>query len=280
MTWHAQDGDLVLQGDEANLFRDAILYFCDVISAADDDADSVYGGASVFDQMTRTQQLASIELVTKYLFHETGDCLELSAWSEATLASILSQIRTLLHLEADEGDKDEIRCVISRLTECEVSKDDWNDWSEWDIIVDAYEDRFLWDSDFEDTKITDLPPDHADSVRQMMGIADEYYSSVPPDLDDDRDITDAVKRIWMCIDGTKTIKMTVTLTTEVPASLEIKNDEEGYQTIRGCFPSMIIMQDDGEGGGSQVDDELDHFFMNGCVMDHSIEVVGLTNEET
>jgi hypothetical protein len=43
---------------------------------------------------------------------------------------------------------------------------------------------------------------------------------------------------------------------------------------------MIIMQDDGEGGGSQVDDELDHFFMNGCVMDHSIEVVGLINEET
>ena len=99
------------------------------------------------------------------------------------------------------------------------------------------------------------------------------------EADDDRDIADAVKRIWMCIDGTQTIKMTVTLTAEVPASLEIKDDEDGYQTIRGCFPSMIIMQDDGEGGGSQVEDDLDHFFMNGCVMDHSIEVVGLANEE-
>jgi hypothetical protein len=113
----------------------------------------------------------------------------------------------------------------------------------------------------------------------MMGITDDYYSSVPPDLDNDRDIADAVKRIWMCIDGTKTIKMTVTLTTEVPASLEIKNDEDGCQTIRDCFPSMIIMQDDGEGGGSQVEDELDYFFMNGCEMDHSIEVVGPANED-
>ena len=132
----------------------------------------------------------------------------------------------------------------------------------------------------ESEGIVDMPPDHANSVRQMMGISDEYYSSVPPDLDDDRNIADAAKRIWMCIDGTKTIKMTVTLTAEVPASLEIKNDEDGYQTIRGCFPSMIIMQDDGEGGGSQVDDELDGFFIDGSVMDHSIEVVGHTNEET
>ena len=112
MTWHAQAGDLVLLGDEARLFRDAILFLCDEISEAIDDADSFYGGARVFDQMTRTQQMASLELVTKSLFHETEDCLELNAWNEATLATILSEIRTLLHLEIDEGDKDEIRCVL------------------------------------------------------------------------------------------------------------------------------------------------------------------------
>ena len=201
MTWHAQAGDLVLLGDEARLFRDAILLLCDEISEAIDDEDSIYGGARVFNQMTRTQQLASLELVTKSLFHETEDCLELNAWNEATLATILSEIRTLLHLEIDEGNEDEIRRVIFRLTECDVSRDDWNDWSEWDSILDEYEDRFLWDNDFEDTEITDMPPDCADSVRQMMGIADEYYATVPPDLDDDREIVDAVKRIWMCIDG-------------------------------------------------------------------------------
>ena len=201
MTWHAQDGDLVLLGEEAELFRDAILFLCDEISEAIDDEDSFYGGARVFDQMTRTQQLASLELVTKSLFHETEDCLELNAWNEATLATILSEIRTLLHWEIDEGGKEEIRRVILRLTECDVNRDDWNDWSEWDTILDGYEDRFLWDSDFDDTEITDMPPDCAASVRQMMGIADEYYASVPPDLDDDREIDVAVKRIGMCIDG-------------------------------------------------------------------------------
>ena len=140
-------------------------------------------------------------MVTKSLFQETEDCLELNAWNEATLASILAQIHTLLQLEIDAGDKDEIRCVISRLTDCDVSRDDWNDWSEWDNILDGYEDRFLWDSDFDDTEITDMPPDCATAVRQMMGIADEYYASVPPDLDDDHEIAFAVKRIGMCIDG-------------------------------------------------------------------------------
>lgn len=202
MTWHAQDGDLVLQGDEADLFNYAIQYFCDMIPTATDDADSTYGGARVFDQMTRTQQLASLEMVTKYLFLETEDCLELSAWSEATLASILAHIRMLLQMEVDEGDRDDLRCVISRLTECDVSRDDWNDWSEWDAIFDAYEDRFLWDNDFEDIEITDLPPDHADAVRQMMGIADDYYTAIPPDLNDDREIIDAAKRIEICMKGT------------------------------------------------------------------------------
>ncbi len=201
MTWHAQAGDLVLLGEEAELFRNAILLLCDEISEAIDDEDSFYGGARVFDQMTRTQQIASLELVTTFLFQETEDCLELNAWNEATLAAILAQIHTLLQLELDEGDKDEIRCVLSRLIGCEVSRDDWNDWSEWDNIFDGYEDRFLWDSDFDDTDITDLPPDRANLVRQMMGIADEYYASVPPDLDDDREIVFAVKRIGMCIDG-------------------------------------------------------------------------------
>jgi hypothetical protein len=120
-----------------------------------------------------------------------------------------------------------VRFPTTFASECVVSTDDWDNWSEWDVFLDSYEDRFLWDIDFEDIEIPDMPPDQADSVRQMMGITDDYYSSVPPDLDNDRDIADAVKRIWMCIDGTRTIKMTVTLTTEVPASLEIKKDEDG-----------------------------------------------------
>jgi hypothetical protein len=206
MTWHAQDGDLVLQGDEAELFRDAIHYICDEISDEYVDDPGVYGGASVFNQMTRTQQLASIELVAKYLFHETEECLELSAWSEATLASILAQIRTFLHLEIDEGDEDEIRCVISVLTEYELSGDDWNDWSEWDPVFDAYEDRFLWDLDFENDVFMDMPPDHAGVIRQMMNISDEYYASIPPDLGGDHEIVAATTRIQMCIDGSEQSK--------------------------------------------------------------------------
>jgi len=195
MTWHAQDGDLVLQGAEARIFRDAIGYLCDEILESVDDEASAYGGASVFDHMTRTQQIASLELVTKHLFQETQDCLELNAWSESTLAGILSEISTYLQTEIYSGESDRVRRLISELSECDVDEDDWDDRSEWESVFEAYEDRFLWDNDFEDVEIADMPPDGAGSVRLIMGITDDYYSSVPPDLKDDRDIVAAVERI-------------------------------------------------------------------------------------
>ena len=76
MTWHAQDGEMVLHGKESHIFRETILYMCDMITAERSDEDSTFGGATVFDRMTRSQQLASLEIVSGYLFHATGECLD------------------------------------------------------------------------------------------------------------------------------------------------------------------------------------------------------------
>jgi len=99
MTWHAQAGQLVLSGAEARLFREAVLLMSDDIASVDSDEESFFDGASLFDRLTRSQQLASLEVVAHHLFHETPACLPLTAWSEATLASLLAEIRRMVQAE-------------------------------------------------------------------------------------------------------------------------------------------------------------------------------------
>ncbi|QDV73740.1 hypothetical protein K2D_20060 [Planctomycetes bacterium K2D] len=53
MTWHAQSGKLVLSGNEAKLYREAILFMCDLSVGAADDEESCFEGATVFDRMSR-----------------------------------------------------------------------------------------------------------------------------------------------------------------------------------------------------------------------------------
>ena len=173
MTWHAQDGQIVLSGKEADIFREAILYMCDMVSNESTDEGSTFGGATVFDRMTRTQQLASLEIVSRYLFHATDECLPLTAWSEATLASILHEIRASVHLEMDEGGDDKLRKTIRELLDDELESFDLDDASEWDSAMDGYEDRFLWDLDFEDDALADLSPEHAKHIRDIMTISDD-----------------------------------------------------------------------------------------------------------
>ena len=278
MTWHAQAGNIVLRNDKGKAFNEAILFLHDEIIESAGDEESKYGHACVFDEMSRSQQLSSLELVTKHLFHDTDQCLPLTAWSEATLAAILGTIKVLLQLEVDAGEKDEYRRLFARVSDTNVSDANWDSHEEWSLVHGAHEDRFLWDSDFDDMKLADMPPEQAAHIRSIMGISDEYYSSVPPDLECDRDIRFVYKRLWCCMAGTKTIKMTATFTVEVPAELEIEEDEEIGQTIHNCFPSIIMMVNQGDGDATQASDSLEEFFLDGCAMDHKIEVIDDVND--
>ena len=201
MTWHAQEGDMTLHGREAQIFREAILEMCERIRSEEDDEHCVFGGVKVFDRMTRTQQLASLEKVAEYLFHDTDQCLELTAWSEATLASILQLIRSHVHLEIDYGQSDTLRGFLAQEMECETESDKWNDHNEWEWSLEGYESRFLWDVDFEDDTVADMPPESARIHREMFGIADEYFSAIPPDLESGDNIPSIIERISKSISG-------------------------------------------------------------------------------
>jgi len=201
MTWHAQSEKLVLAGDEARLFREAILWMCDSIVSAPDDEESFFEGARVFDRMSRSQQLASLEVVSRYLFHPTPECLPLTAWSEATLASVLHEIRALVHMEIEGGEATEWRRVVTDASAFQDELQGLDDAEALSCVLDAYEGRFLWDNDFEGDDVADLPPEQAEHFRCVMSISDEYYSEIPPELSMSDTLEHGAKRVWMAIDG-------------------------------------------------------------------------------
>ena len=271
MTWHAQAGKLVLAGDERKLFREAVLRMSDYIVTVGDDEDSFFDGASLFDRMSRAQQLASLEVVSRYLFHETPECLPLTAWSEATLASVLHEVRSLVHVEVDEGEKGEWRRVIVGVLDFGDEVENFDDAQEWSSVLDAYEERFLWDSDFEGDDVTDLPPEHAQHVLDAMRIPNEYYSAIPPDLPASDNLDRAAKRLWMTVDGKKTFRLTATLTCELPASLEVESVDEDLVALHGVVPQLELMRVDAQGNFVEATQELFEFFFDGGVVEYSID---------
>jgi len=275
MTCDAQRGRTVLSGEEGQIFREAILKGIDDILDTTSDGDSeIYGGASVFNAMSRTQQAASIEAVTNALFHETEECFPLTAWSEATLASILAEIKVRLVLEIDTNEECELRNFLRANfgSTIEHASKDWNSQEEWNLIFDVYQDQLLWDMDYESTSTMDTPPEAAAHILNVMGIDDDYYMAIPPDLEDDWELTECYHRVVMSIDGKKTIKMRVYLIAEVPVSMEFENNEEWGDTIGGFCPSAELFIARGD-TAETADDNIIRKRFGILTIEHSIEDV-------
>ena len=192
MTWHAQRGETVLKGDEAEIFRTALDEMSETIRFAEvDDESFVPSGPSIYNRMTRSQQAASLEAVVKALFNATDEPFPLTAWSESTLAAILGTIRVSLYCEIEEGESSELRHFLnSRIPELSITLNspEWNSIAEWGLLFDVYEEQFLWDLDYENDGIVDCSPETSRFVGRMMGVDQEYHTAIPPDLPCDEEL--------------------------------------------------------------------------------------------
>lgn len=205
MTWDAQRGPTVLQGEESQIFAEAIAEICNSILLVEDGYNGCFDFAPVlFSRMSTTQQAASLELVTKALFVESETPLELVAWNEATLATILRQIRDSLFFElADfESQSTRLRSFLNRQTDSELVLDENSlDDDEWEVAWDCYESQFLWDNDFEMEELMDCDPEASREIQAIMGIDSDYQASIPPDLRADDDLRACLERIATVIRG-------------------------------------------------------------------------------
>ena len=98
--WWTPDGQRVLQGAEAVLFREALGTVVDMVR---DDNESVWQfGALPFDNLQPNQKLAVLAQVGMALLRENEPMPKLTAILEAAVGAIYDAIRVMVEMEIDQ----------------------------------------------------------------------------------------------------------------------------------------------------------------------------------
>lgn len=157
------------------------------------DGDGLFG-VELFDELQRGQKLFALYRVGRALLAHDEPAPELTAYIEATVAVIyefaLSQIRLEiedLDLEAKSPTWREM--VVSALHEMEedfteVPAVKSPDMEEWRFVLEVLQGLILWDNDFEMQESMDVDPQEGRRFKQVLGVSQDYYTAVPPDLPD------------------------------------------------------------------------------------------------
>ena len=100
--WWTSNGERVLDGAEASLFRECLARLVDDLYTLRDEDFAV--GVTVFDRLTRTQKMAMLAVVGGALLRRDIPMPELTAVSEATVAAVFAYLRGDVGFELDEPD--------------------------------------------------------------------------------------------------------------------------------------------------------------------------------
>lgn len=119
------------------------------------------------------RQHVEIEIDTQRLDEELPDeFTEESSWREHILAAHAET------LSADE--REEMHAAGFMLPAADAT-----DISEWDILIESLADRILWDRDYEmGALLLDAEPAKAAMMKTHLGIEDDYYTELSPDVRD------------------------------------------------------------------------------------------------
>lgn len=216
--WNTSEGERILTGAEANLFKAGVLALVQCIKEEGELEENGYCIA-VFDQLTWSQRLAVLELVTTHLLGDAGAPPQLSAVNESAIAMVYEYIAFEVDMEIgfdEPPTSDSWRSlVLYAARECywnpqldpppaEDTLDiadlpDSADSRQRDVWVDlvrSLADRILWDRDFELIEtFVDEPPEKAAMMRQIMGIDENYFSTAADDLNSPEEVRESLKRM-------------------------------------------------------------------------------------
>ena len=218
--WHTSRGDRTLRGQEAALIRATIDVMIDALmDHVDDDfedssAAGCESGIAVYDAFSSAQQIGLLYDVAKHLLTDTPSTLALSAALEATVAAIFVEVRDQVAIEIDfrsgapssDGEPtwremvlaayrsvfaDGVATIGKRTrreqpaeeeNRTELPDDLCDDIHIWEQLVDGLTDAILWDRDFEmSDSFLDVDPGVSHHRRQLLGIDEDYFTSVAPD---------------------------------------------------------------------------------------------------
>lgn len=202
--WWTSNGERVLQGAEAALFRQGLGEVFSLLEA-DHEAEWSFG-AGPFDELQRGQKLAVLAQVARGLLCQDPMPL-LTAVLEATVAAVYRRVRESVELEIHdpclESEPTYWRQLALDAFREAVYDDDLpdaacDDLGEWELLIYCLTDRILWDEDWADGDLyVDLDPEVGRQLKQTMGIDPDYYVEVPPDPTNDEldESLDSLRRL-------------------------------------------------------------------------------------
>ena len=191
--WWTPDGERVLHGREAALFRESLGVLTDFVHD-DEQGDLCQFGISIFDDLQRSQKLAMLAEIGTALLREETPSPALTAVREATVAVVYEMIRDVVQLEIDDpqaagGSPAWRELVLGACRDGQLADDlpspDSEDRDEWDFLIQCLADRILWDADWNgEGAHLDADPKTSRAMKKLFGIDKDYYVDVPPDPSD------------------------------------------------------------------------------------------------
>lgn len=183
--WHTEIGDRILTGAEAVLFAETLTEMVEICITEENDYDF---GIQVFDDLTYNQKLFILLEIANGLFKPTVKVQKLTAVNEGAIAAVFENMKALVQMELDDNLKPLWRKLI---WDClaQIGKKKFiglrsKDYEKWEDVIEILTNRILWDLDYLDNSLADLPPEHAEEVRRAIAIDDDYYSYIPNDPSD------------------------------------------------------------------------------------------------
>ena len=186
--WWTPDGERILQGTEARLFRDGLAVLVDMVR--DDNEGHQQFGAPPFDNLQPNQKLAVLAEVSSALLQKDRPMPRLTATREAAVGAVYEAIMIWVEMEIDQAaeglESPTWRELI--LAACrergieEILNPASEEIGEWELLVSCLSDAVLWDEDWRDSEsLLDVDPKASRAVKKLMGIDEDYYIAVPPD---------------------------------------------------------------------------------------------------
>ena len=120
--WWTQEGERVLVGAEAILFREALGYLWDEIEMCEEIDEEHHVGVKVFDNLSVGQKLTMLVQVGEALLDAAVPVPELTAVNEATVAAVFAQLAINIELELDDPtmDTDWRRIIVEACSDLEI----------------------------------------------------------------------------------------------------------------------------------------------------------------
>lgn len=185
--WRMQSGERVLTKAEwACLAMGVDFLFDQVDFDVKYETDDAETGIPVFDRLTAEQKLLILAEVAEALVRKKVPWPDLTAVREATVAAMFESLEFIISLEVAADRPKKQRTTIRELLLAaladdppeEMPKAKCTDESEWELMVECFADRVLWDRDFNLDQVADLPPEAAAKADESFGFGEGYFSAV------------------------------------------------------------------------------------------------------